>query len=551
MEDLRQAALRPRPHPAADPASGFRLVRYFTATSLVAFLVVAAVLSWLEWRESTSFRRVQQEQSAFVNDLQKEFGRHETSQARLDLVLMHEAEHVNLTRLLANALWDSHVAPLVRRTDRIRIAHCHALDAESGNARAHEKRACFAQIGATIHAMPELRALDAKINETMSGTSVFKVKVFDVRGLTIYSSEHAQIGEDKQSNEGWWIAADGLPASELTHRDTFSAFEGMVENRDLISSYVPVLAADGATVLAVFEIYSDVTSFLARIRSAAEHFSRTAALNQAKLAEVSARNQRHVDLSAYVVVGSVAGLLTLLYLALLLLVRRAQRLIDAQAREREQSIRREERWHREKMSVLATMAATVGHEIGNPLATITVVAEDMAERKALLGCTECQPALILDQSRRIAAKTRQMQDFAAARGEHAGPVDVNDAVRAVCEFMSFDRRFGATSIAFRGDPALPACTLPADHLTEVLMDLLQRRVEGCATPPQRIVVETAADVDRIAIRIKCDETQAPCAETAGDDLEATRRRVIAMGGRLTASDAAYEIALPVRRLAPV
>ena len=95
--------------------------------------------------------------------------------------------------------------------------------------------------------------------------SVVKVKVYDLNGRTVFSSEARQIGEDKSDNQGFRMALRGQTASELTHRDQFSAFDRTIVNRDLLSSYVPIWHEDRREVQAVFEIYEDVTLLLAEL----------------------------------------------------------------------------------------------------------------------------------------------------------------------------------------------------------------------------------------------------------------------------------------------
>ena len=544
------------PAGAGAAAGRFRLVRYFSFTALLAFAVVGVVLYLLEREESVYFRAVQDSQSRFVEHVQQEFARQQEIAARRDLLAIHEAGHVNLTRLMANALWASHIAPLVARVEQMRVEECHPGGGVSNAGIAADTTSeCISRLGKRIMSLTEFAHLDSTLARVMRDSTVFKVKVFDRRGVTAYSSEHAQVGEDKRANQGWLAAARGQAASELTHRDRFSAFEGVVENRDLISSYVPVFAPGGKTVLGVFEIYSDVTPFLEQIRKAARSTAELAATNRIKLAHSAAENQKQVDASSDVLLSIVGGLLLLLYGALLLIVLRAQRIIDAQADAQAALAVREKRWHREKMSALAAMAASVSHEIGNPLAMITVVAEDIASRKEDGDCRECHPELILEQVRRISQKTRQISDFAAARSEVLEPVDTNQMVRSICDFLAFDRRFRSVSIDFRASSGLGAPEIVPDHLTEALMNLLEwfaaLEEDGDALP-RALVVETLGDDRGVLIRISrtADRQDAGSPRRTHDSrLDIALRRIAEMGGQFSESGNSIEIELPASRTA--
>ncbi len=224
------------------PRGGFRLMRYFTITTLIAFVAVGVALVVLQRMEEVFFDKVQREQGAFFAEAQAQLARQHEEAARASLLAVHEASHVNLTLVVANLLWSSATS---RRSSRRRSAIRSSLAVRCRRAmrrpppRAAPARPSWA---GRSGALPGFRALDAKAYAAMHDTSVFKIKVFDLRGVTVYSSEHAQIGEDASANAGRHAAAAGRPASELTHRDRFSAFERVVENRDLISSYVPVRA---------------------------------------------------------------------------------------------------------------------------------------------------------------------------------------------------------------------------------------------------------------------------------------------------------------------
>jgi len=114
---------------------------------------------------------------------------------------------------------------------------------------------------AAARANPRVGEIDQIVRRFSQTTDVLKVKIYDLAGTTVYSSQTDQIGEDKSRNPGFQAAARGQVASELTHRGTFGSFDGELFQRDLVSTYVPVRVDE--RLEAVLEIYSDRTASIA------------------------------------------------------------------------------------------------------------------------------------------------------------------------------------------------------------------------------------------------------------------------------------------------
>lgn len=185
----------------------FRLLRYFSITSLIAFVAVAVILGELYHQRALG-----------------------------DLVTMGENHNVALTQAFANSLWPQFDPFLDTR---------------------------LSQSGDELRANPQTARLYQAVLAQMQGTAVVKIKVYKLDGQTVFSTQASQTGESKSGNQGFQLAVSGKAASELTHRDTFSAFEQTVENIDVLSSYIPVVR-DGQ-IKGVFEIYTDITPLLGRI----------------------------------------------------------------------------------------------------------------------------------------------------------------------------------------------------------------------------------------------------------------------------------------------
>jgi nitrogen-specific signal transduction histidine kinase len=535
--------------PAHQPGGGFRLMRYVVVTSLIALVFFMLLMYFTEHLEESFFAEVQRDQLTFFEEAQHDFMREHDQTRQAEILKVHEAGHVNLAHVFANMLWDQTFSPLVQKAQRVPIEDCRAVAAAQPGAQVStEQQACFAKVRQALMALPHFSEIDAKVRATMHKSSVFKIKVFDTRGLTVYSSENAQVGEDKAGNQGWKTAAGGQTASELTHRERFSAFEGVVEDRDLISSYIPILT-ESQQLQGVFEIYSDATPFLKASDEASAVMAQRIANNRATASQVARKNLNRITTNNGYAQMISATLFALFYAALLLIVFNGQRILDQHVLAQEQANERERFWYREKMTALATMAANVSHEVGNPLATISALAQDMEGERRQHGCAGCQPAMILEQTDRIANMTRQIVNFATVRDQESEPINVNQMVLAACDFLGFDHRFRAVQIKTRLADNLPARVVIPDHLNEALMVVLQSCLEKCLQSPtaqQRVLVATLEQDQSVLIRISFDESSTVGMNTPLTDhaFKLAHRRLHEMGGKLLVSQEMVEISLP-------
>lgn len=151
---------------------------------------------------------------------------------------------------------------------------------------------------------PEMANLQEEVQQEIRGWRVVKINIYNLDGITVYSTKPQQIGKKQAENLGIREAKAGKTKSDLVYRDPLLSTEGVAEKRNLLLSYIPVRKTPGGPVEGVFEIYSDVSTLVADIR--------------------------HTE---YTVMGGITVLLVLLYLFLLMIVRRADYIIRAHENE--------------------------------------------------------------------------------------------------------------------------------------------------------------------------------------------------------------------------
>src|SRR3990167_6925776 len=118
----------------------FQLVRYFSLTALGLFTVVALALTYFQRDQGQFFQEVQQKHNLFFKQVQDGFAKQQDTAARRDLLTIHEAGNVNLTRLFANALWERDFAPFVAKVQALPVDHCRAIADVADKKTANQNR---------------------------------------------------------------------------------------------------------------------------------------------------------------------------------------------------------------------------------------------------------------------------------------------------------------------------------------------------------------------------------------------------------------------------
>ncbi len=226
--------------------SDFDLLHYFLSASLVALVIAAILLGWLY--------------SQFVLD---------------DLIRLAESKNVALTQAFANSQWPE-------------FAHFVASSTElnKNELRRH----------------PQTAKLQQAILTQMKDVGVVKVKIYNLNGLTVFSTEESQIGADKSNSPSFRAARSGQIVSNLTHRDPFHAFDNGISERHILFTYIPIRRDEQtAKIEGIFELYSDVTPWFHKIQQ-----------------------------TQWRLFGGILVILTSLYIVLFLIVRHEKRIIDHQ-----------------------------------------------------------------------------------------------------------------------------------------------------------------------------------------------------------------------------
>jgi two-component system NtrC family sensor kinase len=185
--------------------------------------------------------------------------------------------------------------------------------------------------------------------------------------------------------------------------------------------------------------------------------------------------------SPLVAIVFLAGLLAVPPLSLLVA---RHRLGQIRALERERAALYESVAQSEKMATVGRMAASVAHEINNPLAIIQeqvgVMTDCLADSGCSLSSDELRERLqkINAQVQRGRKVTHRLLGFSRRIGPDIEPVDVAEALNETVGFLAKDAEAQNITIVRSFDPATPIIRSSLAQMQQVFLNLLNNAIDA-------------------------------------------------------------------------
>jgi two-component system sensor histidine kinase HydH len=252
--------------------------------------------------------------------------------------------------------------------------------------------------------------MDKIVRTTIHSFHVENVNIYDTqKGQIAYSTNRDLVGLTGRGGMGYKIALEGKYSSRLISREDsiFGAWFLDFAKEKKLKTFIPFKAEPPYSyigILGVFELTQNLT-----------------------------KEYESILRFRYLIFGVSLVVMFLIFLALLLVVRKAERTLARRARE--QKLLEDQLNQAERLAALGEMVAGVSHEIKSPLGIIRSTAELLAEQSEHSHARKKLSSIIIEESGRLNDIVTDFLDFARPQVPYPQDCSLSEVIERNVTFL--------------------------------------------------------------------------------------------------------------------
>jgi len=264
--------------------------------------------------------------------------------------------------------------------------------------------------GISLREKEQSELMDKIVRTTIHAFNIEKVNIYDPQqGQIAYSTDKNLVGLIGRGGLGYRTALEGKHSSGLISREPsfFGTWFMDFAKEKKLRTFTPFKAEPPYSyigILGVFELIQDLTKEY-------ESFIKF----------------------RYLIFGLSLAIMFIIFLALLLVVRKAE--LTLRKRALEQKLLEDQLNQAERLASLGQMVASISHEIKNPLGIIRSTAELLSEKSAFDQSQTKLSNIIIEESGRLNDIITEFLDFAKPQEPHIRDCHLEDIIQRNLSFL--------------------------------------------------------------------------------------------------------------------
>jgi signal transduction histidine kinase len=183
-------------------------------------------------------------------------------------------------------------------------------------------------------------------------------------------------------------------------------------------------------------------------------------------------------------------------------------LLELRAKSDELQAMTQQLWQAAKLATLGELAASIAHELNNPLATVNLRVEDILARTPADDPRRRPLEVVEQEVDRMANLVANLLQFSRRGREEISTVDVADELRKSLELVEYHFRHRRIEVAAEHSAAIPSIFADRQKLRQVFLNLLTNAADAMPEGGRlglRVVSESLGDGGK-AVRIEFSDT---------------------------------------------